>query len=70
MAGSTPLPLRGRQTVDVLTAGIKPPFAINLRVGLPEAALTLLVNLTGLLAAHLPEGPADARLAGAQWRCC
>lgn len=37
--------------VDILTAGTAPPFAINLRMGLPEAALTLLVNLTGLLSA-------------------
>jgi len=37
--------------VDIFTAGTAPPFAINLRMGLPEAALTLLVNSTGLLAA-------------------
>lgn len=35
--------------VEILTAGAPPPFAINLRLGLAEAALTLLVNLTGLL---------------------
>lgn len=35
--------------VAILTAGAPPPFAINLRLGLAEAALTLLVNLTGLL---------------------
>ncbi len=34
-----------------LTAGTAPPFAINLRMGLPEAVLTLLINLTGLLSA-------------------
>ena len=37
--------------VEIYTAGTAPPFAINLRMGLPEAALTLLVNATGLLAA-------------------
>jgi len=42
--------------VDIFTAGVQPPFAINLRMGLPEAALTLLVNATGLLAAlHLKD---------------
>ena len=35
--------------VEILTAGGKPPFVINLRMALPEAALTLLANLTGLL---------------------
>jgi formate hydrogenlyase subunit 3/multisubunit Na+/H+ antiporter MnhD subunit len=44
----------GNTSVDILTAGTSPPFAINLRMGLSEAALTLLVNLTGLLSAiHL-----------------
>ena len=37
--------------VDIFTAGTEPPFAINLRMGLAEAALTALVNLTGLLSA-------------------
>lgn len=37
--------------VEIYTAGAEPPFSINLRMGLPEAALTLLVNLTGLLSA-------------------
>ncbi len=41
----------GAQPVDILTAGTRPPFAINLRMGLVESALTLLINLTGLLAA-------------------
>ena len=48
--------LEGVGPVEVLTAGTEPPFAINLRMGLPEAALTLLVNLTGLLSAiHLKD---------------
>ncbi len=39
------------QAVEIFTAGARPPFAINLRMGLPEAVLTLVVNLTGLLSA-------------------
>ncbi|SFC23231.1 proton-conducting transporter membrane subunit [Tropicimonas isoalkanivorans] len=39
------------QTAEIHTAGVAPPFAINLRVGLPEAALLSLITLTGLLAA-------------------
>ena len=39
------------QTVDVYTAGVAPPFAINLRMGLAEASLVLLVSLSGLLSA-------------------
>jgi formate hydrogenlyase subunit 3/multisubunit Na+/H+ antiporter MnhD subunit len=42
--------------VEIFTAGTAPPFAINLRMGLPEAALTLLVNLTGLLSAFYLKG--------------
>lgn len=46
----------GAQPADILTAGTQPPFAINLRMGLAEAALTLLINLAGLFAAmHLGE---------------
>jgi len=41
----------GAGPFDILTAGTQPPFAINLRMGLTEAALTLLINLTGLFAA-------------------
>ena len=37
--------------VDIFTAGTEPPFAINLRMGLAEAVLTLLINVVGLLAA-------------------
>ena len=37
--------------VEILTAGTPPPFAINLRVGLAEATMTLLVNLVGLASA-------------------
>jgi len=43
--------VKGVGPVEVFTAGAEPPFAINLRMGLAEAALTLLVNLTGLLSA-------------------
>lgn len=37
--------------IEVLTAGTRPPFAINLRFGLAEAVPILLINLTGLLSA-------------------
>ncbi|MEE4219404.1 MAG: proton-conducting transporter membrane subunit [Xanthomonadales bacterium] len=36
---------------DIFTAGHKPPFAINLRMGMSEAALSLMVCLSGLLSA-------------------
>jgi formate hydrogenlyase subunit 3/multisubunit Na+/H+ antiporter MnhD subunit len=39
------------ETVEILTAGTLPPFSVNLRLGLAEAALVLLINLTGLLSA-------------------
>ncbi|HIP24236.1 MAG TPA: NADH-quinone oxidoreductase subunit F, partial [Rhodobacteraceae bacterium] len=41
----------GASAVEIYTAGTKPPFAINLRVGLPEATLLLLIYLTGLMSA-------------------
>lgn len=41
----------GVATVEIFTAGAAPPFAINLRMGLPEAVLILLVNLSALLSA-------------------
>ncbi|KAA6186070.1 NADH-quinone oxidoreductase subunit F [Thiohalocapsa marina] len=44
-------------TVDVFTAGTPPPFAINLRMGLAEAALSTLVTLTGLFAAIALKAP-------------
>lgn len=37
--------------VDIFTAGTEPPFAINLRLGLAEAALCLVISATGLLSA-------------------
>jgi formate hydrogenlyase subunit 3/multisubunit Na+/H+ antiporter MnhD subunit len=43
--------MAGAAPVEIFTAGTPPPFAINLRLGLAEAALTLLVNVTGLLTA-------------------
>ena len=36
---------------DIFTAGHEPPFAINLRMGMSEAALSLMVCLSGLLSA-------------------
>jgi len=35
--------------IDIYTAGTMPPFAINLRIGIAEAALLLLVIVSGLL---------------------
>ncbi len=35
--------------VEVYTAGFKPPFAINLRMGLAEAVLTTMINLLGVM---------------------
>lgn len=43
--------INGAITVEVFTAGTSPPFAINLRIGLTEAALALLVCSSGLLSA-------------------
>ena len=37
--------------VEILTAGTPPPFAVNLQLGLAEAVLVLMINLTGLLSA-------------------
>lgn len=42
---------KGAAPVEVMTAGTSAPFAINLKMGLAEAALLLLVNLTALLSA-------------------
>jgi len=41
----------GAPALDIQTAGIAPPFAINLRFGLYEALAVFAVNLAGLLAA-------------------
>jgi formate hydrogenlyase subunit 3/multisubunit Na+/H+ antiporter MnhD subunit len=41
--------LNGAQAMQVFTAGYKPPFSINLLMGLNEAFLTTLINLVGLL---------------------
>jgi formate hydrogenlyase subunit 3/multisubunit Na+/H+ antiporter MnhD subunit len=43
--------VEGATPVEIFTAGTPPPFAINFRVGLAEAALALLMTLTGLHAA-------------------
>ena len=39
--------------VDIITAGTQPPFAINLRLGLAEAAVLSVVTGTGLFSALL-----------------
>jgi formate hydrogenlyase subunit 3/multisubunit Na+/H+ antiporter MnhD subunit len=41
----------GNASFDIFMAGYPPPFAINLRMGLTEATLVLLVCLSGLLSA-------------------
>ncbi len=41
----------GATSTEIITAGTKPPFAINLRIGLPEASLALLTTLVGLFSA-------------------
>jgi formate hydrogenlyase subunit 3/multisubunit Na+/H+ antiporter MnhD subunit len=58
LAGMTLIPafgfvvlLQGGPTIEILTAGVAPPFAINLRFGLNESLFVLAVNLAGLLAA-------------------
>lgn len=38
----------GATAMDVFTAGTKPPFAINFRLGMAEATLALLTSLIGL----------------------
>jgi len=40
--------VNGAAPVEIITAGTQPPFAINLHIGLAEAALALLVTLSGL----------------------
>lgn len=41
----------GGASVEIFTAGTEPPFAVNLRMGIAEAVLTLLVVMSGLLSA-------------------
>ncbi len=43
--------VEGGTTVEVFTAGTEPPFAINLRMGIAEAVLLLVVIFSGLLSA-------------------
>lgn len=43
--------LNGATVTDIYTAGTQPPFAINLRVGMTEAVLALLISASGLLSA-------------------
>jgi formate hydrogenlyase subunit 3/multisubunit Na+/H+ antiporter MnhD subunit len=48
--------LKGAPAIEILTAGVSPPFSINLRFGLFEGGFVLAVNLIALLGAwhHLP----------------
>jgi len=43
--------VEGHATVEIITAGTKPPFAINFKFGLIEATLAFLTTVTGLLSA-------------------
>jgi len=43
--------LRGVAPIDIQTGGAPPPYAINLRMGFPEAAFAFSVNLIGLVGA-------------------
>jgi formate hydrogenlyase subunit 3/multisubunit Na+/H+ antiporter MnhD subunit len=47
--------VNGAPSIDIETAGIAPPFSINLRFGLFEGGFVLAVNTAALLAAwHCP----------------
>ncbi|NNJ93976.1 MAG: proton-conducting membrane transporter, partial [Halobacteria archaeon] len=48
--------INGAPSIDIETAGIAPPFSINLRFGLFEGGFALAVNSVALLAAwhYLP----------------
>ncbi len=39
----------GQETVQIFTAGFKPPYSVNLQMGYQEAVITLMVNFIGLL---------------------
>ncbi len=41
--------VQGAETIQIFTAGFKPPYSINLMMGLHEAFLSTLINLAGLL---------------------
>lgn len=43
--------LQGAPAIEILTGGAKPPVAINLRLGLPEAVFVFSVNLVALFGA-------------------
>jgi formate hydrogenlyase subunit 3/multisubunit Na+/H+ antiporter MnhD subunit len=43
--------LHGSAPIEILTGGATPPYAINLRMGLPEAVFAFCVNLVALVGA-------------------
>lgn len=43
--------LHGAAPIEILTGGTKPPYAINLRMGLGESIVAFCVNLTALIGA-------------------
>ena len=42
----------GAAPIDILTGGANPPYAINLRMGLPEAVFAFAINLVALIGAR------------------
>ena len=42
----------GIAPIDILTGGAKPPYAINLQMGLPEAVFAFSINLVALIGAR------------------
>jgi NADH:ubiquinone oxidoreductase subunit 2 (subunit N) len=42
---------RGGMPIDILTGGARPPYSIDLRMGLPEAIFAFSINLVALLGA-------------------
>jgi formate hydrogenlyase subunit 3/multisubunit Na+/H+ antiporter MnhD subunit len=43
--------LQGAAPIEILTGGAKPPYAINLRMGVPEGLVTFSVSLVALFGA-------------------
>ena len=41
--------LSGAETAQIFTAGFKPPYSINLQMGLNEAVLSTMINVVGFL---------------------
>ena len=63
------LAIGAAQPVDIITAGTPPPFAINLRIGLAEAAVLSVITGTGFFSALAMREQLTQQPAGAPWRC-